>query len=239
MSRPFRQGHVTRTRFSARLSATSSKTDRPTCAASPFYLSALIWRDPWRPSRRWRPLRRWSGPTRCLRRASCPHRSNAAPRRWRRSAARSARSCAARPAPSRRRPAPTADPEFRRWIAGFRQRALGRGSRRHVRPRLRRRAAAGRIVERDRNQAEFSRTLWDYLDSAVSDTRISNGRAAVAEHRETLQRIERQYRVEAEVVAAIWGLESAYGASADRPTSSRPWRRWPMTGAAATSSRRS
>jgi membrane-bound lytic murein transglycosylase B len=70
-----------------------------------------------------------------------------------------------------------------------------------------------RIVERDRNQAEFSRTLWDYLDSAVSDARISNGRAAVAEHRETLQRIERRYRVEAEVVAAIWGLESAYGAS--------------------------
>jgi membrane-bound lytic murein transglycosylase B len=96
-----------------------------------------------------------------------------------------------------------------------------------------------RIVERDRNQAEFSRTLWDYLDSAVSDARISNGRSAVAEHRETLQRIERRYRVEAEVVAAIWGLESAYGASADRPTSSRPWRRWLMTGAAASSSRRS
>jgi membrane-bound lytic murein transglycosylase B len=69
-----------------------------------------------------------------------------------------------------------------------------------------------RMVERDRNQAEFSRTLWDYLDSAVSDTRIANGRAAVAEHRDTLERIERQYRVEAEVVAAIWGLESAYGA---------------------------
>jgi membrane-bound lytic murein transglycosylase B len=96
-----------------------------------------------------------------------------------------------------------------------------------------------RIVERDRNQAEFSRTLWDYLDSAVSDARISNGRAAVAEHRDTLERIERRYRVEAEVVAAIWGLESAYGAGGDRPTSSRPWRRWLMTGGGETSSRRS
>jgi membrane-bound lytic murein transglycosylase B len=112
------------------------------------------------------------------------------------------------------RPAPTADPEFRRWIAGFRQRALGLG----ISAGTFDRAFDGvqlqeRIVERDRNQAEFSRTLWDYLDSAVSDARISNGRAAVAEHRETLQRIERRYRVEAEVVAAIWGLESAYGAS--------------------------
>jgi membrane-bound lytic murein transglycosylase B len=69
-----------------------------------------------------------------------------------------------------------------------------------------------RVVERDRNQAEFSRTLWDYLDSAVSDARIRNGRAAATEHRETLAAIERRYQVEAEVVVAIWGLESAYGA---------------------------
>jgi membrane-bound lytic murein transglycosylase B len=112
------------------------------------------------------------------------------------------------------RPAPTADPEFRRWIAGFpATRALSRGisATRSTGPST---ACSFRnaIVERDRNQAEFSRTLWDYLDSAVSDARISNGRAAVAEHRDTLERIERQYRVEAEVVAAIWGLESAYGA---------------------------
>jgi membrane-bound lytic murein transglycosylase B len=109
-------------------------------------------------------------------------------------------------------PEPAADPEFRRWISGFRQRALAQG----ITPETFDRAFAGvqlqrRVVERDRNQAEFSRTLWDYLDSAVSDTRVANGRAAVAEHRETLDRIERQYRVEAEVVAAIWGLESAYG----------------------------
>ncbi len=111
------------------------------------------------------------------------------------------------------RPAPTTDPEFRRWIAGFRQRALSRG----ISGDTFDRAFAGvqlqqRVVERDRNQAEFSRTLWDYLDSAVSDSRISNGRAALADHRDTLEQIERRYRVEAEVVAAVWGLESAYGA---------------------------
>jgi hypothetical protein len=41
-----------------------------------------------------------------------------------------------------------------------------------------------RVLERDRNQAEFSRALWDYLDSAVSDTRVANGRTALAEHRD-------------------------------------------------------
>jgi membrane-bound lytic murein transglycosylase B len=110
-------------------------------------------------------------------------------------------------------PAVAEDPEFRRWIAGFRNRAVAAG----IRPETFDRAFAGvalqsRVVERDRNQAEFSRTLWDYLDGAVSDTRVANGRTALAENRETLAAIERRYRVEAEVVVAIWGLESAYGA---------------------------
>jgi lytic murein transglycosylase len=110
-------------------------------------------------------------------------------------------------------PAEPMDPEFQRWIDAFRGRAMAQGIRRDVFDR----AFAGvtlqsRVVERDRNQAEFSRTLWDYLDSAVSDERIRNGRAAAAEHRETLAAIERRYRVEAEVVVAVWGLESAYGA---------------------------
>jgi lytic murein transglycosylase len=110
-------------------------------------------------------------------------------------------------------PAGGADPGFRRWIADFRGRAVARG----IAPETFDAAFAGvrlqsRVIERDRNQAEFSRTLWDYLDGAVSDTRIRNGRAEAAAHRETLASIERRYRVDAEVVVAIWGLESAYGA---------------------------
>ncbi len=107
----------------------------------------------------------------------------------------------------------TSDPEFRAWIAAFQARALAAGITRATFDQ----AFEGvqlntRVLERDRNQAEFSRALWDYLDSAVSATRVENGRAQLAEYRTTLARIEEQYRVEAEVVAAIWGLESAYGA---------------------------
>ena len=67
------------------------------------------------------------------------------------------------------------------------------------------------IIARDRNQAEFSKTIWQYLETAVSPTRISNGRAALEKHARDLRRIERRHGVEGEVVLAIWGLESAYG----------------------------
>jgi len=67
------------------------------------------------------------------------------------------------------------------------------------------------IIKKDRNQNEFTKTIWDYLDSAASDARIRNGKAALQKHNATLQRIEKLYGVDKEVVVAIWGLESAYG----------------------------
>jgi membrane-bound lytic murein transglycosylase B len=67
------------------------------------------------------------------------------------------------------------------------------------------------IIKKDRNQSEFTKQIWEYLDSAVSDTRVKNGKAALRKHRKTLERIEAHYGVKKEVVAAVWGLESAYG----------------------------
>jgi peptidoglycan lytic transglycosylase B len=67
------------------------------------------------------------------------------------------------------------------------------------------------VVKRDRNQTEFSRTLEDYLSIAASDERVSKGRAAYAKHQSTLKALEAQYGVDAEIITAIWGLESFYG----------------------------
>ena len=110
-------------------------------------------------------------------------------------------------------PAPVANTGFQRWIAGFRGRATAQG----IRPAVFDAAFQGvrynsDVISRDRNQAEFVRPIWDYLDSAVSETRIRNGRAALRENARVLAEIEARYGVEAEVVTAVWGLESAYGA---------------------------
>jgi membrane-bound lytic murein transglycosylase B len=75
------------------------------------------------------------------------------------------------------------------------------------------------VVERDRRQNEFTKTIWDYLDTAVSDDRIANGQAALATHAATFDAIEARYGVDRHIVAAIWGLESAYGTfKGDVPT---------------------
>ena len=98
------------------------------------------------------------------------------------------------------------------WVLAFRPRALAAGvpaavfdaSMRDVQ-------FSDTIVKRDRNQNEFSKTIWDYLDTAVSADRVALGIKALAANRDLLTRIEAEYGVEAEVVVAVWGLESAYG----------------------------
>ncbi len=120
------------------------------------------------------------------------------------------------------RPAVTSTPEvlvpaatqsgFEDWIKGFRARALRQGISADVFDR----AFAGvqydaDVIRRDRNQSEFTKTIWDYLDSAASDARINNGKAALRKHGALLDRIEAKYGVDKDVIVAIWGLESAYG----------------------------
>lgn len=105
-----------------------------------------------------------------------------------------------------------AKPGFQAWLTEFRARAIAQGISNEVLDQ----AFAGirydtDIIKRDRNQSEFTKTIWEYLSSAVSDTRIANGRAALARHRDDLRRIEAKYDVDHQVVVAIWGLESAYG----------------------------
>jgi lytic murein transglycosylase len=101
---------------------------------------------------------------------------------------------------------------FTSWLDGFKDRARAAG----IDERTLQEAFNGvspdpEVIKRDRNQSEFTKTIWQYLASAASDTRIANGKSALAVHARTLDAIEARYGVEKEVVVAVWGLESAYG----------------------------
>jgi lytic murein transglycosylase len=101
---------------------------------------------------------------------------------------------------------------FGQWLAGFKNRARASGiSDKTLDQAFKAISPDPEVIKRDRNQAEFSKTIWQYLSSAVSDSRIANGKSALDAHRETLDAIEARYGVEKEVVVAVWGLESAYG----------------------------
>lgn len=68
------------------------------------------------------------------------------------------------------------------------------------------------VVKADYSQPEFTRPIWEYLKSAVSDLRIKNGEKKIVEYQNTLAAIEQQYQVDQQVIMAIWGMESGFGA---------------------------
>jgi lytic murein transglycosylase len=68
-----------------------------------------------------------------------------------------------------------------------------------------------RVVELDRAQPEFVRPVWDYLDTAVSATRVTRGQEKLQQVREAADRAAARHGVPAAVLIAIWGIESNYG----------------------------
>lgn len=107
---------------------------------------------------------------------------------------------------------PTPNPAYDTWVANFRGRAAGQGiSQSTLSAAFQGTGFLPGCVKRDRNQTEFSRSLEDYLAIAASDERISKGRAAFARHNGTLRTLEGRYGVDAEIICAIWGLESFFG----------------------------
>lgn len=105
------------------------------------------------------------------------------------------------------------EPDFQEWLKGFRSEAASAG----IRADILDVAFDGvtmnqRVFELNDNQPEFARSVWDYLDSAVSAKRVMDGRGRVAENKALLDRVEAEFGVDQEIIGAIWGLESSYGA---------------------------
>ncbi len=68
------------------------------------------------------------------------------------------------------------------------------------------------VTKADSTQAEARKTFWQYLDLTVTNTRIAKGQELLNKHAKMFDKIENQFPVPREIVAAIWGMESNFGA---------------------------
>lgn len=101
---------------------------------------------------------------------------------------------------------------FASWIAAFRAEARAAGiGEATLRAAFDDVQYLPRVVELDRAQPEFVRPVWDYLDTAVSATRVARGQDKLQQVREAADRAAARHGVPATVLIAIWGIESNYG----------------------------
>ncbi|MDX2237886.1 MAG: lytic murein transglycosylase [Hyphomonadaceae bacterium] len=118
----------------------------------------------------------------------------------------------AQPAPSF---ASSGDVGFDAWRAGFAERAVSRGRD----PEIVRRLLSGLapdddVIAADRRQPEFVSPVWDYVNRAVSASRIERGRQRRAELGPVLLQVAGRYGVDPDIILGIWGLESDFGRAA-------------------------
>ena len=103
---------------------------------------------------------------------------------------------------------------FDSWLASFKQSARSRGISNatlqtafaHVQP-------IPRVVELDKKQPEKKIGFDEYQRNVLTDKRANTGRALFQENRTVLQKIEREYGVQAQYIVALWGMETSYGAN--------------------------
>lgn len=106
-----------------------------------------------------------------------------------------------------------ADAGFQRWIQNFESVAAKNGVSRNVY----RAAFAGvtspdpDVLEKARYQPEFKDTVWDYVDNRVNDEQVAKGQTMRAKYDSWLDRIEKRFGVDRDILLAIWSMETNYG----------------------------
>ncbi|MBI1204223.1 MAG: lytic murein transglycosylase [Rhodopseudomonas sp.] len=103
--------------------------------------------------------------------------------------------------------------DFNAWVTQFKQDAIAQG----IAPRVIEAAAPEltfdpSVIKRDSAQAVFQRTFLDFAKLLIGDKRMAKGLAKISENAALFARIEKTYGVPREVLAAVWGLESDFGA---------------------------
>ncbi|KUF11105.1 lytic murein transglycosylase [Pseudoponticoccus marisrubri] len=112
---------------------------------------------------------------------------------------------------------PQPNPAYDAWVTAFRGRAEARGiTRATLDAAFRGQGFLPGVIERDRNQTEFNRSLEDYLAIVAPEEKVVFGRRAFAAQRRALDAVAERYGVPADVLGAIWGLESYFGTKRGR-----------------------
>jgi lytic murein transglycosylase len=100
---------------------------------------------------------------------------------------------------------------FDRWIEAFRAKAVAHGIADETYARVMNGIKPDPTgLDAIRDQAEFNQKLWQYLNRAVSDWKVSAGKDKAKQYAPLLSRIETDFGVEPAFMLGVWGIESAF-----------------------------
>ncbi len=103
--------------------------------------------------------------------------------------------------------------DFDEWVPSFREYAIKQGVAREVVERsLAGVAYDSSVVELDRTQRPHKATFEAFVASHVTAARVRRGKKLLVEEASLLGKISKRFGVPPEILVALWGLETDYGA---------------------------
>jgi len=101
---------------------------------------------------------------------------------------------------------------FNAWVESFKQDAAAQGiSQRTIDTALSNVSYSNATIRLDRNQSVFRQSFEEFSGRMIPP-RVARAKNMLAQHSSLFQRIEQQFGVPKEIVVAIWGLETDFGA---------------------------
>jgi lytic murein transglycosylase len=102
---------------------------------------------------------------------------------------------------------------FSDWLAAFKAEAAAQVSPAVVEASLSGVGYDPSVIKKDRGQGVFSQTFAEFAGRMVSGNRLKAGASRLSKNAALFGQIEADFGVPAEVIVAIWGLESDFGAN--------------------------
>lgn len=111
--------------------------------------------------------------------------------------------------------------DFATWVQTFKREAAAKG----ISPKVVSAALDGvrpdpNVIRLDRNQKAFKQSFQQFSTGRINQ-RIGKAKRLLKAHAGLLKRVEQRFGVPGEVVVAIWGLESNFGANTGRQQAMR------------------
>ena len=115
-------------------------------------------------------------------------------------------------APARAQPCGTGGGGFDSWLSQYRLKAAAAGITTRGLAALDGVTYDPAVIGRDRGQKSFKLSFEEFYARRVGAALINRGKKLMQQHAATFARVEKQFGVPPEILTAIWGLETNYGA---------------------------
>ena len=102
--------------------------------------------------------------------------------------------------------------DFQAWKQGIAQEARAAGVGDRGMQALETAQIDPKVLERDRAQGVFSQTFAQFSDRMISAYRLKTGAQVLQKYADVFQRADKEFGVQAPVIAAFWALETDFGA---------------------------